>query len=64
MKDIINRYKMYLIGGILLLLALALFLIFNKNDSVEASPIKEEQLEKKEELKEEVKEEMVIYVDI
>ena len=63
MKDIINRYKMYLIGGILLLLALALFLIFNKNDSVEASPIKEEQLEKKED-KEEVKEEMVIYVDI
>jgi competence protein ComEA len=63
MKDIINRYKMYLIGGILLLLALTLFLIFNKNDSVEASPIKEEQLEKKED-KEEVKEEMVIYVDI
>ncbi len=63
MKDIINRYKMYLIGGILLLLALTLFLIFNKNDSVEASPIKEERLEKEED-KEEVKEEMVIYVDI
>ena len=70
MKEIINRYKIYLIGVGLLLILVISFLIFNKNDKVLASSIKEEKLEKIEE-KEETKEqkepkqeEIIIYVDI
>jgi len=70
MKEIINRYKIYLIGVGLLLILVISFLIFNKSDKVLASSIKEEKLEKIEEKgetkeqKEPKQEEIIIYVDI